>query len=127
MAVAITTSVQTLYASINIQVVLHTLSMDPPDDYGYMKFVATSHMTVSGGNLTSYSNNITVCSGHSILVIGYGNTLVPNSHHYLTLKNVLHAPKLINSLGCVSKYTIANDISFENIFSFLWMFKHGFF
>jgi hypothetical protein len=41
------------------------------------------------------SNNIIVGNGHHIPVIGCGHASLPNS---LTLKNVLHAPKLIKNL-----------------------------
>lgn len=73
-------------------------------------------MTKNEGNLTSYSNmsnNITIGSGHNILVIDCENALVPNPNHYLTLNNALHAPKLIKNLVYVWKFTIDNDISIE--------------
>ncbi|GAU12928.1 hypothetical protein TSUD_97390 [Trifolium subterraneum] len=104
------------YAPTDIQAAMHTLSLSPPDDQWYMDTGATSHMTANGGNLKSYfnmSNNITVGSGHNIPVIGCGNASLPNSYHPLTLRNVLHAPKLIKNLISVRKFTIDNDVSIE--------------
>jgi len=49
-----------------------------------MDIKSTSHMTFSGGNLTSYSymsNNIFVGSGHNIRGIGRGNVMI----YHLTL------------------------------------------
>ncbi|KAJ9551061.1 hypothetical protein OSB04_015106 [Centaurea solstitialis] len=97
---------------------MHTLSVAPPDDQWYMDTGATSHMTANGGNLTSYSHmsknqNITVGSGHYIPINGYGNASLPNLYPPLTLKNVLHAPKLIKNLVSVRKFTIDNDVSIE--------------
>ena len=116
MAATSANNAQPSYASTDIQAAMHTLSMAPPDDQWYMDTGATSHMTANGGNLTSYSNmsnNIIVGSGHNIPVIGRGNALIPNSHHPLTLHNVLHAPQLIKNLVSVRKFTIDNDISVE--------------
>ncbi|KAJ9536884.1 hypothetical protein OSB04_029617 [Centaurea solstitialis] len=106
------------YAPTDIQAAMHTLSVAPPDDQWYMDTGATSHMTANGGNLTSYSHmsknqNITVGSGHYISINGYGNASLPNLYPPLTLKNVLHAPKLIKNLVSVRKFTIDNDVSIE--------------
>lgn len=90
--------------------------MSPPDDQMYMKIRATSHLIINGGNRTSYSNinnNIIGFSGHNIPVIGCENVIVPNPHHYQTLKNILHAPELIKNLVSIRKFTINNDISAE--------------
>jgi len=84
--------------------VLHALSMTPLDDHWYMGNRATSYLTANGGLFLSYSNmnnNILGDSGHHISVIGYGNALVPNPRHSLTLNNVLHTPKLIENLVSV--------------------------
>jgi len=64
----------------------------------------------------SYPNmciNITVGSGHNILIIGCRNALVPNPHHSVTLNNVLHAPKLIRNLVSLRKLTTDNNIFVE--------------
>lgn len=82
---------------------MHTFSISPPDDQWYMDNVANSHMTGNGGNLTSYfnmSNNINVGNVHHIPVIGCGHASLPNS---LTLKNVLHVPKLIKKILFLSE------------------------
>lgn len=68
--------------------------MTPLDDQWYIHTRFIFHMTVNGGNLTSYSNmtnNTTISSDHNVLVINHVNALVPNPHHYLTLNSVLHA------------------------------------
>lgn len=101
MIVVVTISPQPSYASSDIQATLHILSLTPHDDQWYMNTKATCHMSENGCNLTSYfniNNNIIFGSGHNILVISYGNALVPNPNHYLTLNNILHAPKLIKNL-----------------------------
>lgn len=97
MIVSTTNNVQPSYAPIAIQSTMHTLSRTPRDDQWYMDTGTTSHMSVNGGNLISYSNtnnNINVVSGQNISNIGCGNALVPNPHchHSLNLNNVLHAP-----------------------------------
>lgn len=52
---------------MDIQVVMHTLSLSPPDDQWYTDTRATSHMKANGGN------NIIVGSGQNIPVIGCGH------------------------------------------------------
>lgn len=59
------------------------------------------------------NSNITIDSCYNISIIDYGNALLPNPHHYLTLNNVLHALKFINNLVTIRKLIIDNDISVE--------------
>ena len=92
---------------------MHTLDITSPDPNWYMDIGATSHITSTSGNLTSYfnmSNNrgITVGNGQSIPVLGYGQTNLPFPHPPLALKNILHAPKLIKNLVSVRKFTTDN-------------------
>lgn len=64
---------QPSYASTDIQVAMHTLSLTPSNDKWYMDTKDTSQITANGGNLTSYSNmrnDIIVGSVHNIPVIG---------------------------------------------------------
>jgi hypothetical protein len=64
---------------------------------------ATSHMTSSQGNLSSYlklskHNNIIVGNGHSVLIHGLGSKHLETPHPPLVLNNVLHASNLIKNL-----------------------------
>ncbi|XP_048494626.1 uncharacterized protein LOC125494834 [Beta vulgaris subsp. vulgaris] len=84
----------------DIEAAMHTLGLTPPDPNWYMDTGATSHMTSSHGTLNSYfnlsiSNGMIVGNGHSISIRGYGDAHLPSSNPPLTLKNVLHAPKII--------------------------------
>src|SRR6266487_1718598 len=76
---------------------------------------ATSHMTSTQGNLSSYfnlskNNGILVVSGQSIPIRGYGHTSLPPPNPPLSLNNVLHAPKLIKNLVSVRKFTTDNNV-----------------
>ena len=91
-----------------------------PDPAWYMNTGATSHMTFSYGNLSSYfnlsnhpNNNIVVGNGHTIPILGYGQSHLSSSCQPLSLKNVLHAPKLIKNLISVRKFTTDNSVSVE--------------
>jgi len=58
---------------------MHTLGITPSDANWYMDIGATSHLTSTQGNLTSYCNmrnkcDIIVGNGQSILIHGYGHT-----------------------------------------------------
>jgi len=60
-----------------IEAAMHTLDITPPDLNWYMDTGATSHMTSTSGNLTSYFNmsnhrGITIGNGQSIPIRGYG-------------------------------------------------------
>lgn len=84
------------YARTDVQAAMHTFYISPPKDQWYMDTGATSHMTVNRGNLfllqmINMSNNITIGSGHNILVIGYGHASLPISPYSFNLHNVLHA------------------------------------
>jgi hypothetical protein len=79
---------------------------------------ATSHMTSSSCNLSSYfklskNHNIVVGNGHSVPIHGLGNTQLETPHPPLTLNNVLHAPNLIKNLVSVRKFTTDNKVSIE--------------
>lgn len=97
---------------------MHTLDITSLDPNWYMDTGATSHMTSTSGNLTSYFNKsnhrgITVGNGQSIPIRGYGQTNLPSPHPPLALKNVLHAPKLIKNLVSVRKFTTDNSVTIE--------------
>lgn len=79
---------------------------------------ATSHMTSSQGNLSSYfksskNNKIIVGNGHYVPIYGLGSTHLDNPHPPLVLNNVLHAPNLIKNLVLVDKFTTYNNVSIE--------------
>ena len=81
---------------------------------------ATSHMTHSQGTLINYfplkyphNNHIIVGNGNIILVHGHGNLPISSSHPSFTLKNVLHAPRLIKNLISVHKFTIDDNVFIE--------------
>ena len=79
---------------------------------------ATSHMTSSSGNFSSYfnlsthpNNNIVVGNGHKIPILHYGHTCLPSYNPTLSLYNVFHAPKIIKNLISVRKFTIDNSVT----------------
>lgn len=79
---------------------------------------ATSRMTSSQGNLSSYfklskNNKIIIGNGHSVPIYGLGSTHLDNPHPPLVLNNVLHAPNLIKNLVSVRKFTTDNNVSIE--------------
>lgn len=79
---------------------------------------ATSHMTTSQGNISSYfklskNNKIIVGNGHFLPIYGLGSTHLNNPHQPLVLNNVLHAPNLIKNLVSIRKFTTDNNVSIE--------------
>ncbi|XP_021762638.1 uncharacterized protein LOC110727382 [Chenopodium quinoa] len=110
---------QSTYAPMDIASAMHTMTLNPPDPSWYMDTGATSHMTSSNSNFSSYfnlSNNSSgtiVGNGHSIPVHGYGHTCLPSSNLPLSLNNVLHAPKIIKNVISVRKFTTENSVSVE--------------
>ena len=99
---------------------MNTLYLSTPDEQFYMDTGATSHMTRSQGNLMPYfplkhqfNNAIVVGNGLMIPVHGHEQLSFPSSQKPLTLKNVLHAPKLIKNLISVRKFTHDNMVSVE--------------
>ncbi|KAL2906525.1 Retrovirus-related Pol polyprotein from transposon RE1 [Bienertia sinuspersici] len=106
------------YAPTNIDQAMHTLSLQQPDENWYMDTGATSHMTSSEGDLSSYfllsnNNSIVVGNGSMIPIRGYGHASLSNTYPILTLKNVLYAPHLIKNLISVRKFTTDNMVSIE--------------
>lgn len=61
----------------------------------------------------SSNNNIIVGSGDRIPIHGHGHASFSPPHLPLTLKNVLHAPKLIKNLIYVRRFTVDNNVSIE--------------
>ncbi|XP_074314642.1 uncharacterized protein LOC141649869 [Silene latifolia] len=101
----------------DIEAAMYTLGLTPPDPW-HMDTGATSHMTSSAGNLSSYSNSsisnsIIVGNGQSIPIHGTGSTTLPNPHPPLSLRHVLHAPKLVKNLISVRKFTTDNSVTVE--------------
>ena len=75
--------------STNIEAVVYTLGLNPPDSNWYMDTGATSHMTSRHGNLSSYfrlskSSGILVGNGNSIPICGYGHAPLPSPNPPLT-------------------------------------------
>ncbi|KAK2395864.1 hypothetical protein QL285_057557 [Trifolium repens] len=102
----------------DIENAIHTLSLAQPDPSWYMDTGATSHMTSSHGNLSSYiklskNNKIIVGNGHSVPIHGFGSAHIPLPNPPFILKNVLHAPNLIKNLVSVRKFTTDNKVSIE--------------
>ncbi|XP_021744631.1 uncharacterized protein LOC110710614 [Chenopodium quinoa] len=93
------------YAPTDIESAMHTMTLSQPDPSWYMDTGATSHMTSSNGNLSSYFNlsnhynGIIVGSGHTIPIHGCGHTTLPSPNPPLSLTNVLHAPKIIKKFN----------------------------
>jgi hypothetical protein len=102
----------------NIEHALNTLNLAQPDPSWYMDTGATSHMTSSQGNLSSYfklskNNKIIVGNGHSVPIYGLGSTQLETPHPPFVLNNVLHAPNLIKNLVSIRKFTTDNQVSIE--------------
>jgi len=84
----------------HIKAPMHTLGITPPDVNWYMDTGATSHMTSTQGNLTSYFNMsnkyvMIVGDGQSIPIHGYGHTNLSFPCPPLKLNNVLYALTLL--------------------------------
>lgn len=79
------------YAPTDIEAAMHTMSINPPDSTWFMDTGATSHMTSSNGNFSSYfnlsnhHNGIIVGNGHTIPIRGYGHTSLPSPNPPLYL------------------------------------------
>ena len=99
---------------------MHTLSLSSLDEHFHMDTDATSHMTHSQGYFLKYfllkhhnNHHIIVSNGNMIPVQGHGDLPISPSNLSLTLKNVLHAPKLIKNLSSILKFTRDNKITVE--------------
>ncbi|KAL9239100.1 hypothetical protein vseg_013451 [Gypsophila vaccaria] len=110
-------SPQTYYPT-DLAAAMQTMTLQSPDDSGYMDMGASSHMTSDQGKLTSYFNLstnscITVGNGHTIPIRGCGHTHVTRPLPPLILNHVLHAPGLVKNLVSVRKFTTDNAVSVE--------------
>ncbi|XP_074313653.1 uncharacterized protein LOC141648841 [Silene latifolia] len=88
----------------DIEQAMYTLGIQPPDPRWFMDNGPTSHMTSDAGKLSSYynssiPNSIVVGNGHCISIKGVGQAKIPNSTATLSLKNVLHVPKIVKNLS----------------------------
>ncbi|XP_015162132.1 putative uncharacterized protein DDB_G0284695 [Solanum tuberosum] len=103
----------------DIEAAMHTLGITPPNANWYMNTGATSHMTSTQGNLTSYFNKRNKCgiivgNGQSIPIHGYGHTKLSSPCPPLQfINNVLHAPHLVKNLVSVRKFTTDNSVFVE--------------
>ncbi|MCH85036.1 hypothetical protein A2U01_0005877 [Trifolium medium] len=106
-------------APTDIPVVMHIMSLTPPDSTWYMDTGASSHTAASQDNLSSYSNlshlnqKQIVGSGQGIPIQGSGHTTLPTSHNHkpLHLNHVLHTPQIIKNLIYVRQLTTDNNVS----------------
>ena len=94
---------------------MHTMTLNPPDDQWYMDMGATSHMTASQGNLSSFFNlsipkHIIVGNGNTLPINGYGHAHLSPPSPPLYLKNVLYAPHLIKNLISVRRLSTDNNL-----------------
>nr|GEY99217.1 hypothetical protein [Tanacetum cinerariifolium] len=106
----------TLAYAPELESVMHTMTLNPPDENWYMDIGASSHMTGSQGTLSYYSHmsipkHIIVGNGHAIQIQGLGNKILSPSYPPLKLSNVLHVPHLIKNLISVRRLSIGNNIS----------------
>ncbi|KAK1430107.1 hypothetical protein QVD17_12618 [Tagetes erecta] len=106
------------YVPTDLDQAFHAMTLTPPDQQWYADTGASSHMTNSGGNFSSYFNNgsksnIIVGNGHKIPIVGIGTQKLPPPLPPLTLSHVLHAPHLIKNLLSVRRLTTDNNISIE--------------
>lgn len=63
--------------------------------------------------MSNHPNGIIVGNGHTIPISGYSHTSLPNPNPPLSLKNVLHAPKIIKNLISVRKFISDNCVTVE--------------
>jgi hypothetical protein len=88
----------------DIEAAMHTMSLNSHDGQWYMDTGATSHMTASQGNPSSYSNmsnsnqNIIVGSGERIPIRGYGQSPLSTPTQPLKVQKAMHASPIIKSL-----------------------------
>ncbi|KAD2394048.1 hypothetical protein E3N88_41025 [Mikania micrantha] len=106
------------FTPTDLEQAFHTMTLTPPDQNWYMDSGATSHMTNTSGNLSSYDNksifrNIVVGNGAQIPIQGTGNQTLPKPYPPLHLTNVLHVPHLIKNLLSVRRLTTDNNITIE--------------
>ncbi|KAL9234053.1 hypothetical protein vseg_008969 [Gypsophila vaccaria] len=107
---------QGAFVPTDIAGVMQSLNIQPPDDNYYMDTGASSHMTASNGNLSSYSSlsnnrHIIVGNGSLIPIVGRGTLTLPHPHQSLTLNNILHVPNIIKNLVSVRQFTTDNRVS----------------
>lgn len=109
----------TSYAPTDIEATMHIKSINLPDLTWFMDTDATCHLTSSNGNNSSYfylsnhHNGILVGNGHTIPICGYGHTSLPTPNPPLSLKDVLHAPEIIENLISVRVCTTDNCVTVE--------------
>lgn len=68
------------YVPTDLTFAFHTMTLASPNSNWYMDIGATSHMTSTPSNLTSYfnlsnTNGITICNGLTIPICGYGKKI----------------------------------------------------
>lgn len=104
---------------IDIATVMYTMSLTPTDITWYMDKSTFSHIVVSQGNLSSYSNlshlnhKLFIGSEQGIPIQSYGHTTLPTPHKHkpLNLTHVLHTPQIVTNLIFVWQLTIDNNVS----------------
>ena len=106
------------YVPTDIDHAMNTLCLSTLDEQFYMDTSATSHMTSSQGNLMPYfplklqlNNAIVIGNGDMIPVHGHRHLSFPSSQKPLTLKNVIHALKLVKNLIFVRQFTHDNSLN----------------
>ncbi|KAD6795397.1 hypothetical protein E3N88_06293 [Mikania micrantha] len=109
---------ESAYTPTDLEQAFHTMTMHPPDQNWYMDTGATSHMTNSTGNFTSYFNkslfrNIIVGNGSTIPIQGTGHHTLTHPYPPLILRDILHVPNIIKNLISVRKLTTDNSITIE--------------
>ncbi|XP_071699816.1 uncharacterized protein [Rutidosis leptorrhynchoides] len=103
----------------DIEVAMHTMSLNPPDDNWYLDTGAISHMPNNQGKFMFYyptycSKCIIIEDGNGLPIQGYGHNLIPSySTRPLHLNSILYSPHLIKNLIYVRCLSIDNNISIE--------------
>lgn len=98
---------------------MHTMCRTPLDDIWCMDTNASSHIEMSQGNLSSFSNlshlnqKLFVGRGQGIPIQGFGHITLPTSdkHKPLNLTYVLHTPQIVKNF--ISVWNLTND---NNVF-----------
>jgi hypothetical protein len=90
----------------------------PSDDTWYMDTGASSHMTASPGNLSSFFacntfSSILIGNGARLSISYIGQSTLPNPTRNFSLNNFLVTPNIIKNLIYVRQFTRENNCSIE--------------
>jgi hypothetical protein len=94
------------------------VSSSGPDHNWYTDSGAIDHITGDLNKLTMHdhylgNDQIHAANGTGMNITRIGKTIIPTSHHYLVLNNVLHVPSIHKNLISVHRFTLDNNTFIE--------------